>query len=45
MEFIEAVISGIPKWFGFVGACVAGPNAACIPFMAFFALGIAAAAA
>ena len=45
MGFIEALFGTIAKWFGFVGSCVVGPNAACIPFMAFLALAIAAAAA
>ena len=45
MEVIGAFFGGIAKWFGFVGACVAGPNATCVPFIAFFALAIAAAAA
>jgi hypothetical protein len=35
----------IGTWFGFVGACVVGPNAACIPFLAFFVLAVAAGAA
>ena len=45
MGFIEGFLGTIAKWFGFVGSCVVGPNAACIPFIAFFALAIAAAAA
>ena len=45
MGFIEAVFGTIAQWFGFVGACVVGPNAACIPFIAFFALAVAASAA
>ena len=35
----------IGKWFGFVGSCAVGPNATCIPFIAFFTLAIAAGAA
>ena len=43
MEFIGALFGMIATWFGFVGACVVGPSAACVPFIAFFALAIAAA--
>ena len=35
----------IGTWFGYVGSCVASPDATCRPFLAFLALGIAAAAA
>jgi hypothetical protein len=35
----------IGTWFGFVGTCIASPTGACVPFLAFFALGTAAAAA
>lgn len=35
----------IGTWFGYVGSCVAAPNATCRPFLAFIALGIAATAA
>jgi hypothetical protein len=35
----------IGTWFGFVGTCIATPTGACVPFLAFFALGAAAAAA
>ena len=45
MGLIEAFFGTIAKWFGFVGSCVVGPTAACIPFIAFFALAIAAGAA
>lgn len=45
MDLIGAFFGTIAKWFGFVGACVAGPSAACVPFVAFFALAVAAAAA
>lgn len=30
-------------WFGYVGSCVIGPDATCRPFLAFLALGVAAA--
>ena len=45
MGFIEALFGTIAKWFGFVGSCVVGPNAACVPFLAFLALALAAGAA
>jgi membrane protein implicated in regulation of membrane protease activity len=45
MDLIGAFFGTIATWFGFVGACVVGPSAACVPFIAFFALAIAAAAA
>ncbi|HEX2831150.1 MAG TPA: hypothetical protein VHP37_32760 [Burkholderiales bacterium] len=45
MDLIGAFFGTIAKWFGFVGACVAGPSAACVPFVAFFALAVAACAA
>ena len=45
MELITAFFGMIAKWFGFVGACVVGPSAACVPFVAFFALAVAACAA
>jgi hypothetical protein len=35
----------IGTWFGYVGSCFASPDATCRPFLAFLALGIAAAAA
>ena len=39
-------ISGsIGTWFGYVGACVAAPDATCRPLLAFVALGVAAVAA
>lgn len=37
--------NSIGTWFGYVGSCVASPDATCRPFLAFLALGIAAAAA
>src|SRR5688500_17946720 len=39
------LFSVIGSWFGYVGACVVAPNATCRPFLAFLALGVAAAAA
>jgi hypothetical protein len=35
----------IGTWFGYVGSCVVSPDATCRPFLAFIALGAAAAAA
>jgi hypothetical protein len=35
----------IGTWFGYVGACFVAPDATCRPFLAFIALGVAAAAA
>ena len=35
----------IGTWFGYVGSCVASPDATCRPLMAFIALGAAAGAA
>lgn len=41
MELIQL----IGTWFGYVGACVASPEATCRPLIAFIALGVAASAA
>jgi hypothetical protein len=41
MGFFQA----IGTWFGYVGSCVVAPDATCRPLLAFFALGVAAAAA
>jgi hypothetical protein len=38
-------LNSIGTWFGYVGSCVASPDATCRPFLAFVALGVAAAAA
>ena len=35
----------IGTWFGYVGSCVVAPDATCRPFLAFAALGVAAAVA
>ena len=35
----------IGTWFGYVGMCLVAPDATCRPFLAFLALGAAAAAA
>jgi membrane protein implicated in regulation of membrane protease activity len=45
MGIIQGFFGAILKWFGFVGACVVGPNATCVPFLAFLALAAAAGAA
>ena len=39
------IFSSIGTWFGYVGACAVAPDATCRPFLAFLALGAAAAAA
>ena len=39
------IFSFIATWFGYVGACVVSPDATCRPFLAFLALGAAAATA
>ena len=41
MSFLHS----IGTWFGYVGSCVASPDATCRPFLAFVALGVAATAA
>jgi hypothetical protein len=43
MDSVTAFFAEIPTWFGFVAACVAAPSAACVPFVAFLAVGAAAA--
>jgi membrane protein implicated in regulation of membrane protease activity len=45
MGIIQAFFGTILRWFGFVGSCVIGPNATCVPFLAFLALAAASAAA
>lgn len=45
MSAIDSFFSVIGTWFGYVGSCVATPNATCAPFVAFIVLGAAAAAA
>ena len=45
MDVIVNFFGTIGAWFGFVGSCVAGPSATCIPFIAFFALAVASGAA
>jgi hypothetical protein len=42
---ISAFFASIATWFGFVGSCVGSPSGACVPFLAFVALGTAASAA
>lgn len=39
------IFSTIGTWFGYVGACVATPDATCRPLLAFVAMGAAAAIA
>lgn len=45
MGLIETLFSTVSSWFGFVGACVVGPTATCIPLVAFVALVAASGAA
>jgi hypothetical protein len=45
MTAINAFFDFVVTWFGFVGSCFASPSGACVPFLAFLALGVAAAAA
>jgi hypothetical protein len=42
---MNAFFDFIGNWFGFVTSCAASPTGACVPFLAFLALGIAAGAA
>ena len=37
-----SIIHSIGTWFGYVGSCVATPDATCRPFLAFVALAVAA---
>ena len=39
------IFSFVGSWFGYVGACMVSPDATCRPFLAFLALGAAAATA
>lgn len=43
MSLISAFFHAVGTWFGFVGSCIASPSGACVPFLAFLALGVAAA--
>lgn len=45
MSAINTFFDFVATWFGFVGSCFASPSGACVPFLAFLALGVAAAAA
>jgi hypothetical protein len=45
MSIIESFFGVIATWFGYVGSCVASPDASCRPFLAFVVLGAASAAA
>ena len=45
MSVIHAFFDFVGTWFGFVGSCMASPTGACVPFLAFFAIGVAAGAA
>ena len=40
-----SIFHSIGTWFGYVGSCVATPDATCRPFLAFVALAVAATAA
>ena len=39
------MLTFIGTWFGYVGMCTIAPDATCRPWLAFLALGVAAAAA
>ncbi|HUP95998.1 MAG TPA: hypothetical protein VM164_13915 [Burkholderiales bacterium] len=45
MSIIESFFGVIATWFGYVGSCVASPDASCWPFLAFVVLAAASAAA
>lgn len=45
MDLIQSLFSTLGAWFGFVGSCVAGPNAVCRPFIGFVMLTAMAAVA
>jgi hypothetical protein len=45
MSAISGFFQLIGTWFGYVGSCVASPNATCVPFVAFVGLAGAAGAA
>jgi hypothetical protein len=45
MSAISGFFQSIGTWFGYVGSCVASPNATCVPFVAFVGLAGAAGAA
>ena len=45
MSIIESLWGVIATWFGYVGSCVATPDASCGPFLAFVVLAAASAAA
>ena len=45
MSIIESFFSVVGTWFGYVGSCVASPDASCRPFLAFVVLAAASAAA
>lgn len=42
---IMDIVGTVGTWFGYVGACVVSPDVTCRPFLAFVALGAAAATA
>jgi hypothetical protein len=44
MSAINAIFDAVAIWFGFVSGCVQSPSGACVPFLAFLALGAAAGA-
>jgi hypothetical protein len=45
MDLIQSFFSTVGTWFGFVGSCVAGPDAVCRPFIGFVMLATTAAIA
>jgi hypothetical protein len=45
MSVISALFDSVATWFGFVTSCMVSPSGACVPLLAFVALGAAAGAA
>lgn len=41
---MNSVLHFLASWFGYVGSCVAAPDATCRPLLAFVALGVSASA-
>jgi hypothetical protein len=38
MSIVSSFFGLVSTWFGFVGSCVVGPQATCVPFLGFVAL-------
>src|SRR5688572_24879568 len=45
LAWSPSMLTFIGTWFGYVGMCMVAPDASCRPFLAFLALGVAAAVA